>query len=218
MQLSSGSAPPPADHSPERSAEQSDQYCSMDASKLKAPPVESSAVQSAQYISDADGETITGKVKCAECGQPCGYSHGAVHWVPIFGPTQERRMRVPICGPICLMAHYSNALWSANNGECEDQQTGRWTANLMHEQLSRSMNGTHSTLAEVDCNSDADVGSARTVVHHSAKTSAEQPDHDCESTVTSTTANQQRCFGYSHDEIVLRPREMHAPTPPTPHI
>ena len=60
MQPLSGSAGRPADHSPERSVPQSDQYCSMDASKLKAFPVDSSAVQPAHHPSDADGETITG--------------------------------------------------------------------------------------------------------------------------------------------------------------
>ena len=60
MQPLSGSAGQPADHSPERSVPQSDQYCSMDASKLKAFPVDSSAVQPAHHPSDADGETITG--------------------------------------------------------------------------------------------------------------------------------------------------------------
>ena len=60
MQPLSDSAGQPADHSPERSVPQSDQYCSVDASKLKAFPVDSSAVQPAHHPSDADGETITG--------------------------------------------------------------------------------------------------------------------------------------------------------------
>ena len=42
---------------------------------------------------------------CAECGRPCGYSHGVVHW--------SLRMRVPTCGPRCLESHDSNALWRA---------------------------------------------------------------------------------------------------------
>ena len=229
MQPLSGSAGRPADQHCSKDAEQSDQHCSMDASKLKVPPVDSSAVQPAHHFSDADGETITGdgshkgderkkeaakpkapppSVFCAECGQPCGYPHGVVHW----SKEEDLRMRVPICGPICLMSHDSNALWRADNGDCEDQQTRRWTPNLIHEQLSGFINRTHFTFAEVDVNSDVDVGSARTVVDHSAKTNAEQPDHDCEFTVTSTTANQQRRFGYRHEEVTLVPWETSSPT------
>ena len=110
----------------------------MDASKLKVPSVDSSAVQPGQHSPDTDGETITGdgchkgeerkkevakpkapppSVPCAECGQPCGYPHGVVHWPK----EQELRMRVPTCGPICLTSHYSKAFWRADNGDCEDR-------------------------------------------------------------------------------------------------
>ena len=105
-------------------------------------------------------------------------------------------------------SHYSNALWLEENGDCEDQQAQRWTPDLIQEQLRRLMNGTHFRLADV-------VGSARTVADHSGKTSAEQPDHECDSTVTSTTAHQQRRYGYSHNEVRLAAGETHPPTPPT---
>ena len=226
MEPLSGSAGRPADHWPERIAPESDQDCRMDASNRKAFPVESSAAQPVHDVPDADGETITGDgshkgeerqkeaakpkapppaaMNCAECGQRCGLANGAVHWSDEEDPT----VRVATCGPICLMSHYSNALWLAENGDCEDQQTRRWTPDRTQEQLRRFMNGTHFRLA--------DVGSARTVADHSGKTSAEQPAHECDSTVTFTTANQQRRYGYSHDEVKLVAGETHPPTPPTP--
>ena len=42
---------------------------------------------------------------CAQCERPCR----VVHW----SKEEDPRKRVPICGPICLRSHKSNALWRA---------------------------------------------------------------------------------------------------------
>ena len=50
---------------------------------------------------------------CAECGKPCGYPNGVVHW----SKEKDLRMRVPTCGLICMMSHESHALWRAQSAQ-----------------------------------------------------------------------------------------------------
>ena len=127
MQRLSGSAGRPADH-----------YCNMYDSKPKAPPADSSAVQPAHQLSDADRETTTGdgsykrdqcKKEAAKPDAPppvryatilsrqnlscavCKRACGYPHGDVYWSKEEDVTMRVPTCGPRCLFKHSSNVLW-----------------------------------------------------------------------------------------------------------
>ena len=69
-----------------------------DAAKPKAPPP---IYKKEATKSKAPPPTL----RCAQCERPCR----VVHWAK----EEDPRKRVPICGPICLRSHKSNALWRA---------------------------------------------------------------------------------------------------------